>query len=136
VKYLLILFSTLAFSQSITFKDLEMIKFKKKEAIENFLRTKNYSFSTTINGNVQWKSNSNSDIISFNGKGVVAYITISESRYKTIVNEIVKLNYKSSGTTIKNGLEVESFTNGKNTIFKYYTRNPENNKMIYSISIV
>lgn len=119
----------------ITFKDLDLIKSKPEIEIEEFLKKNNYSLLETQFTN-QWKSESSDDIIQFNGKGVFVFLTYNLKTYNKLVAELKKSTYVNSGKTIKNGLEVESYTREKETIFLSTMDNPENGKKVYSLTFL
>lgn len=119
----------------ITFEDLDLIKSKSEIEIEEFLKKNNYSLLETQFEN-QWKSESSDDIIQFNGKGVFIFLTYNLKTYEKLVAELKKSTYENSGKTIKNGLEVESFTREKETIFLSAIDNPEKGRKIYSLTFL
>ena len=119
----------------IIFKDLDLIKSKPEIDIEEFLKKNNYSLLETQFAN-QWKSDLSDDIIQFNGKGVFVFLTYNLKTYNKLVDELKKSTYKDSGKTIKNGLEVQSYTRDKETIFLSTMNNPENGKKVYSLTFL
>lgn len=122
-------------NKEVTFKDLDLIKSKPENEIEEFLKKKNYSLLETQFAN-QWKSELSDDIIQFNGKGVFVFLTYNIETYNKLVTDLKKSTYKNSGKTMKNGLEVESYTRDKETIFLSTMDNPENGKKIYSLTFL
>lgn len=119
----------------ITFKDLDSIKSKNDNMIEEFLKNNNYRLLNTQFAN-QWESESNENIIQFNGKGVFVFLTYNFQTYTKIVTDLKKSTYKYSGKSIKNNLELESYTKNKETIFLYNMINPENSKKVYSLTFI
>lgn len=119
----------------ITFMDLDLIKSKTKIEIQEFLKKNNFSLLETKFAN-QWKSESSDDIIQFNGKGVFVFLTYNLETYDKLVAELKKSTYANSGKTIKNGLEVESYTRNNETIFLSSMNNPENGKKLYSLTFL
>ncbi|RVT74457.1 hypothetical protein EOD40_13175 [Flavobacterium sufflavum] len=118
----------------ILFKDLDLIKSKSKNDTEEFLKKNNYSLLETQFAN-QWKSKSTDDIIQFNDK-VLVFLTYNLETYNKLITDLKKSTYKNSGKTMKNGLEVESYTRNKETIFLSTMVNPENGKKVYSLTFL
>lgn len=133
---LLLLSTTIAFTQNITLNELIAFKSKSVSAAQLILKVKNYSFFTTKNGGTQWKANDGSGIIGSNGKGVVLFMTDKSSLQKNIINEIKISSFKYMGRSSKNNLEVDSYMRGDCTIFVSEMINPSNGKMLYSITII
>ena len=122
-------------NKEVTFKDLDLIKSKPENDIEEFLKKNNYSLLETQFAN-QWKSELSDDIIQFNGKGVFVFLTYNLETYNKLVTDLKKSTYKNSGKTMKNGLVVESYTRDKETIFLSTMDNPENGKKVYSLTFL
>ena len=122
-------------NKEITFKDLDLIKSKAENEMEEFLKKNNYSLLETQFAN-QWKSELTDDIIQFNGKGVFVFLTYNLETYNKLIADLKKSTYENSGKTIKNGLEVESYTRNKETIFLSTMDNPENGKKVYSLTFL
>tara|TARA_R110001583_G_scaffold125021_6_gene276494 strand:- start:2470 stop:2892 length:423 start_codon:yes stop_codon:yes gene_type:complete len=133
---LLLLSTTIAFTQNITLKELITFKSKSVNDTQLILKAKNYSFLTTKNGGTQWKADDGSGMIGSNGKGVVLFMTDKSSLQKNIINEIKKSSFKYMGKSTKNNLEVDSYMKGDCTIFISEMINPSNEKMLYSITII
>jgi len=93
-------------NKKITFKDLDYIKLKHENEIEEILKKNNYILLETQFAN-QWKSELTDDIIQFNGKGVFVFLTYNLETYNKLVTELKKSTYENSGKTMKNGIEVE-----------------------------
>lgn len=119
----------------ITFKDLDSIKSKNNNEIEEFLNNNNYRLLNTQFTN-QWGSESNENIIQFNSKGVFVFLTYNFQTYNKIVTDLKKSTYKYSGKSIKNNLEIESYTKNKETILLSNLINPENSKKVYSLTFI
>lgn len=120
----------------ITFKDLDLIKSKSEIEIQEFLKKNDYSLLETQFAN-QWKSQISDDIIQFSvSKGVLVFLTYNIETYNKLVNDLKKTNYENSGKTMKNGLEVESYTRNKETIFLSTMDDPENGKKVYSLTFL
>lgn len=136
ITLLLILFTTIVFTQNISLN--ELIAFKKKNVKDTqlVLKGKDYSYFKTINGGYQWKANDGSTIIGFNGKGFVLFLTDKRSLQKNIIIEIKKSSFKYMGKSFKNNLDVDSYMKGDCTIFMSEIKNPSNGKMLYSITII
>lgn len=118
----------------IKFKDLDVIKSEPEIEMVEFLKRNNYSLLETKYNN-QWKSKSTNDIIQFNDK-VFVFLTYNLETYNKLVTELKKSTYENSGKTMKNGLEVESYTRNKETIFLSTMDNPENGKKVYSLTFL
>ncbi|MHB1106370.1 MAG: hypothetical protein ACYCZ2_08400 [Lutibacter sp.] len=132
----LVLFTTIVFAQNLTLKELVSFKTKSISSTQLILKAKNYSFFTTTNGGTQWKANDGSGIVGSNGKGVVLFITYKSSVQKSIINEIKKSSYKYLGKSTKNNLNVDSYMKGDNTIFLSEIINPEDGRLLLSITII
>lgn len=127
--------STNKSQSNITFKELSLVKSKPDNEIEKFLKKNNYISLQTQFTN-QWKSESTNDIIQFNDKAMV-FLTYNLETYNKLVNELKKSTYKSTGKTIKNDIEVESFSSGDNeTLFLNSMIDPSNSKMAYSLTFI
>ena len=123
-------------AQNIGFHDLDLIKSKSKYEIETLLKKNSYSFSANQPKSVQWKSKDDNNLIQFNGKGVLVFLTYNYQSYKRMILELKKTKYKYSGKTQKNGAKVESYEKGKETIFLTSMKNPQNGRQIYSITFI
>lgn len=119
----------------ITFEDLDSIKSETEIEIGKFLKKNKYKLSETQFSN-QWKSELNDDIIQFNNKGVFVFLTYNLETYNNLLADLKKSTYEYSGKTIKNGLEIESYTKNKETIFLSAMDNPENGKKLYSFTFL
>ncbi|MDP3314390.1 hypothetical protein [Lutibacter sp.] len=135
ISLLLILFTTIVFTQNITLNELISFKTKSIKDTQLILKGKDYSYFKTINGGAQWKANDGSGIIGFNGKGLVLFMTFKSSLQKNIINEIKKSSYKYMGKSTKNNLQVDSYMKGDSTIFISEIINPSNGKILYSMTI-
>ena len=119
-----------------TFKGLDSVNYKSKTEIEKYLKNKGYTFSNTQPRADQWKSNNNEEIIQFNGKGVIVFLTFNNDYYNQLLRDLKKTEYKSSGTSIKNNVEVESYSKGNETIYSSSMINPKNNKKVYTLTFI
>lgn len=119
----------------ITFEDLDSIKSETEIEIGKFLKKNKYKLSETQFSN-QWKSELNDDIIQFNNKGVFVFLTYNLETYNNLLADLKKSTYEYSGKTIKNGLEIESYTKNIETIFLFAMDNPENGKKLYSLTFL
>lgn len=119
----------------ITFNELDLTKSKPQYEIEEFLEKKNYILLESSFAN-QWKSKSTDDIIQFNDKGVLVFLTYNVETYNKLVIELKKSTYENVGKTIKNGLEVNSYSKGSETIFLSSIEDPNNGKTAYSITFL
>jgi hypothetical protein len=120
----------------IKFKDLDLIKSKNKSEIEEFLIKCNYNFINNQPKSFQWKSEENEDIIQFNGNGVLVFLTYNNQTYNKLIIDLKKSTYKYSGKSVKNNLELESYTKNKETIFISTMINPEDGKKVYSLTFI
>lgn len=84
---LLKLFTTIVFTQNITQNELISLNTKYIKDTQLVLKSKNYSYFRTINGDTQWKSKDGSGIIGSNGKGVVLLLTNSSLLYKKLIEK-------------------------------------------------
>ncbi len=119
----------------ITFNELDLIKSNPQYEIEEFLEKKNYISleSSFVN---QWKSKSDDDIIQFNDKGVLVFLTYNVETYNKLVVELNESTYENKGRTIKNEIEVESYTKEDENIFLSSIKDPKNGKIAYSITFL
>lgn len=120
----------------ITFKGLDSINYKPKTEIEKYLQKNGYAFLNSQPKSDQWKSDKNEEIIQFNGEGVLVFLTYSNDSYNSLLADLNKSEYKSSGTSLKNNIEVESYSKDKETIFLSSLINPEDNKKVYSLTFI
>jgi len=120
----------------ITFKGLDSINSKSKAEIEKYLQEKGYSFLNNQSKSEQWKSEKKQEIVQFNGEGVLVFFTYSHDTYKSIITDLKKSDYKSSGRSIKNNIEVESYSNDKETILLSSLINSKDNKKAYSLTYI
>ncbi|WP_367756107.1 hypothetical protein [Flavobacterium sp. WC2430] len=126
--------STNKSQREITFKELTSFKSKPDNEIEKFLKNNSFISLQTQFAN-QWKSESTNDIVQFNDK-VVVFLTYNMETYNKLVNDLKKSTYKSTGKTIKKGIEVESFISDNETIFLNNMLDPSNSKMVYSLTFI
>jgi len=132
----LFLFTSIVSAQNVTFDELISFKTKSITSTEQVLKKKKYSYYTTQNKGVQWKANDGSGIIGFNGKGVVLFMTYNKNQYTTIVNQMKAQAYKFN-SNLKNGkMEGDAYIKGKNTVYLNSLTNPDNGKLLYSITII
>ena len=122
-------------NKEITFKDLDLIKTKPTNEIEIFLKKNDFRLLETQFAN-QWKSKSNDDIIQFNDKGVFVFLTYNIEIYNKLIIELKKSNYEYTGKTTKNGLEIESYTRNKETIFLSTMDDQQTSKKVYSLTFL
>lgn len=120
----------------IVFKDLDLIKSKQQNEIEEYLKKSNYIFLSNQSKSFQWKSEFNDDIIQFNGKGVFVFLTYNLNTYNKLLTDLKKSTYQYSGKTIKNNLEVESYTKNKETIFLSTMNDAEKGKKVYTFTFI
>lgn len=132
---LFILFTTIVFAQNITLKELVSFKTKSISLTQQALKVKNYSFLKTSNLGTQWKASDDSGIIGSNGNGFVLFMTYRSSLNKNILNEIKNSSYKYMGKSTKDNLEVDSYMKGDITILLSEMRNPEDGRILFSITI-
>lgn len=130
--FLFLLTSTIV-AQNISFNELDLIKSKSNSEIETFIKKRKFSFITSQSHSVQWKSNSG-DIIQFNGKGVLVFMTYNKNIYATITGDLKKSSYKYTGKSKMNGIDVVSYSKGKATVFLTSVKNPENGRQAYSLT--
>lgn len=131
-----VMLSTILHSQNISFKELVSFKTKPVNSIELILEKKGYSFYTVQNKGTQWKANDGSGIIGANGTGVVLFMTYKVDLYKKIISEMKQIKYKYEGKSTNKNLAGESYSKDKNTVYVTTVKNPENGKLIYSITII
>jgi hypothetical protein len=119
----------------ITFNELDLIKSKPQFKKEEFLEKKNYILLESSFAN-QWKSKSTDDIIQFNDKGVLVFLTYNVKTYDKLVIDLKKTIYENTGKTIKNEVEVESYIKEDETVFLSSIEDPNNGKTAYSITFL
>ena len=119
----------------ITFNELDLTKSKLQYEIEEFLEKKNYILLESSFAN-QWKSKSTDDIIQFNDKGVLVFLTDNIGKYNKLVDQLKKSTYEYTGKTMKNDLEVDSYTKGDEILFLSSTYDPETQKTFYSLTFL
>lgn len=122
-------------NSELTFSDMDMIKSKSEDEIEIFLKRNRYSLLEAQFAN-QWKSELNNNIVQFNGKGVFVFLTYDLETYNKLIADLNKSKYENSGKTMKNELEVESYTKNYETILLSTMNNPENGKKVYSLTFL
>lgn len=126
----------LTYGQKITFNELDLIKSKSKLEVENKLKSKNFHFLNDQVSSTQWVSKNSSDIIQFNGKGVLVYLTRNYQLYKIFITDLKKSKYKYSGKSTKNNTNIESYIKGKETIFLSTMDDSASGKKVYSITFI
>lgn len=119
----------------ITFKKLDLIKSKPENEIIEFLKNNNYSLLKTQFDN-QWKSETSDDIVQFTSKGVFCFFTYDIGTYKKLLNDLKKSTYVYFGKSMKNGVEVETYTKNKELIFLSVIEHPQNGKKVYSFTFL
>ncbi len=127
--------NTFISKSKISFKDLDIMKSKPKSEIEAYLMKCNYNLLDTQFSN-QWKSKENDDIVQFNDKGVLVFLTYDYKTFEKIVIDLKKSTYKYFGKSMKNSLEVETYSKNKETIFISTMINPEDGKKVYSLTFI
>lgn len=130
------LLSSIVYSQNVSFNELVSFKTKTINQTEQILKKKGYSYYTTQNNGIQWKANDGSGMIGFNGKGVVLFMTYNLKLYNKIKNEMKILKYNHDAKSTNKDPAVESYSKNKNTIYLSTVKNTENNKLLYSITII
>ena len=123
-------------NELVSFKDLDSINSKPKAEIEKYLEQSGYVFLSNQSKSDQWKSYNGEEIIQFNGKGVLVFLTKNHGFYTSLVTDIKKSDYNSSGTSIKNNIEVESYSKENETILLSSLINPEDRKKDYSLTFL
>ena len=131
-----LLFTIVANAQSITLKELESFKKQSLSLTQLNLKDNNYKFYANKNGGTQWKAKDGSGTIGANGKGLVMLMTYNGSLQKKLIAEMKKSFYKYSGTSNEDNLKVTSFQKGKTTIMTSSSHNPDNDKLLYFITII
>lgn len=116
----------------ITFKELDSIKSIPESEIMNYLLKINYVKLENEFQN-QWKSKNSDDMIQFNGKGSLMFLTYNQQKFNIITSDLNKSDYKYFGKSFENGLEVESYSKRNENIFLSLMNNPENEEKIYSL---
>lgn len=102
--------------ETVTFKELDSINSKSIIEINEYLTKKGFVFLRKQSDSEQWKLDNQDDIIQFNGKGTLLFMTLDEEVCNLILSDIKKSNYKFTGTSEKNGEEVDSYSKGNQTI--------------------
>ncbi|WP_129582985.1 hypothetical protein [Flavobacterium cyanobacteriorum] len=121
---------------SITFKELDSINSEPKEHIIKFLENSDYVLLNNQPTSEQWKSNNGKEIIQFNGEGVLVFLTYNENIYTSLIEDLKKSKYISTGTSVNNGIEVESYSKNHETIFISSSINTDKENKIYSITFL
>lgn len=116
----------------ITFKELDSIKSIPESEIMNYLLKINYVKLENEFQN-QWKSKNSDDMIQFNGKGSLMFLTYNQQKFNIITSDLNKSDYKYFGKSFENGLEVESYSKRNENIFLSLMNNLENEEKIYSL---
>lgn len=119
----------------IKFKDLNFIKSKSQREIEKYLIKCNYNLLANQFSN-QWKSKENQDIVQFNDKGVLVFLTYNHQTFEKLKIDMEKSTYKYFGKKMKTNLEVETYIKNKETIFISTIINPEDGKKVNSLTFI
>ncbi|ELV7526235.1 hypothetical protein QMU91_002461 [Flavobacterium psychrophilum] len=119
----------------ITFKDLDLMKSKPINEIEEYLQKCNYNSLNNQFSN-QWKSGESEDVVQFNDKGVLVFLTYNHQTFEKLIIDLKKSTYIYSGKKMKNSLEVETYTKNQELIFLSTMINPEDGKKVYSLTFI
>src|SRR5690606_16534635 len=98
--------------------------------------TRDFEFLNSQATSDQWKSQTENDIIQFNGKGVLVFLTQTKTKYDALVAELINKKYKSLGIDIKGEMEVETYSKDNKTVFLTSLPNPKNNQKIFSTTFI
>lgn len=120
----------------VSLKELDSIVSKTNIEIKNYLTNKEFALQNNQINSEQWKYKNNEDIVQFNGKGILLFMTSNKKSYDTLVVQLKDSNYKYSGKTEKNGIEVDSYTKDNQTIFLSTILHSEKNINVYSITLI
>jgi len=133
--FLLFISTSLVCAQNIQLEELITFKTKSVNDTGQILKHKNYSYFRTFKAGTQWKANDGSSIIVSNSKGIVLLLTSDISLGKRIIEE-VKKKYKYTGKSSKNNLDFDYYSKDNNTILFSKMTNPDNGKLLYSITLL
>lgn len=148
IKLLLFLFTTVLISckksnsnpinegvnKQITLKQLDSINSLSINDIKGYLKLKDYTLLEELSGSEQW--NKKDDIIQFNNTGVLVLLTYDNSLFNQFIKDLKSSEYKYTGASEKNGINVDSYSVENQTIFISEMNNPENNRKVYSFTFI
>jgi hypothetical protein len=122
--------------ETVTFKGLDSINSKSIIEIKEYLKNKGFVFLTKQSDSEQWKLDNQEDIIQFNGKGTLLFMTLDKGVYSLILSDIKKSDYKFTGTSEKNGAEVDSYSKDNQTILISTIINTNTNQSAKSFVLI
>lgn len=148
IKLLLFLFTTVLISckksnsnsineginKQITLKQLDSINSLSISDIKGYLKIKDYTLLEELSGSEQW--NKKDDIIQFNNTGVLVLLTYDNSLFNQFIKDLKSSEYKYTGASEKNGINVDSYSLENQTIFISEMNNPEDNRKVYSFTFI
>lgn len=120
----------------ITFTELDSVSSMQMIAIKNFLKEKGFKFSKNQTDSEQWKLGNTQDLIQFNGKGVVLYMTVDDKKSNSILEELKNSNYQYTGLSENSGTEVHSYSKENKTILQSKITNTNTNEVAISFTFL
>ena len=122
--------------EPVTFKELDSVNSKSIIEIKEYLKKKGFVFLTKQSDSEQWKLDNQEDIIQFNGKGTLLFMTLDKGVYSLILSDIKKSDYQFTGTSEKNGEEVDSYSKDNQTILISTIINTNTNQSAKSFVLI
>ena len=122
--------------EPVTFKELDSVNSKSIIEIKEYLKKKGFVFFTKQSDSEQWKLDNQEDIIQFNGKGTLLFMTLDKGVYSLILSDIKKSDYQFTGTSEKNGEEVDSYSKDNQTILISTIINTNTNQSAKSFVLI
>ncbi len=122
--------------EPVTFKELDSVNSKSIIEIKEYLKKKGFVFLTKQSDSEQWKLDNHEDIIQFNGKGTLLFMTLDKGVYSLILSDIKKSDYQFTGTSEKNGEEVDSYSKDNQTILISTIINTNTNQSAKSFVLI
>ena len=122
--------------EPVTFNELDSINSKSIIEIKEYLKKKGFVFLTKQSDSEQWKLDNHEDIIQFNGKGTLLFMTLDKGVYSLILSDIKKSDYQFTGTSEKNGAEVDSYSKDNQTILISTIINTNTNQSAKSFVLI